>query len=74
MWEHINREYLEEQTAKEAVVAASKKIFEVNFQNCSEDYLAARELTASATVVVAKSRKVAHWLIYHTGHLVWLSQ
>ncbi|KAJ1404180.1 hypothetical protein SESBI_26777 [Sesbania bispinosa] len=57
MWEHINREYLEEQAAKEAAAAASKKNFEANFQNCSEDYLAARELAASATAAVAKSRK-----------------
>ncbi|RDX92235.1 Transcription factor IIIB 90 kDa subunit, partial [Mucuna pruriens] len=57
LWESANREYLEEQAAKEAAAAAYKKAFEANFENCSEDLLAARELAASAAEAVAKSRK-----------------
>ncbi|WVZ06778.1 hypothetical protein V8G54_020124 [Vigna mungo] len=57
LWEAANREYLEEQAAKEAIAAANKKAFEANFENCSEDLLAARELAASASEAVAKSRK-----------------
>jgi len=50
--------YFQEQAAKEAIAAANKKAFEANFENCSEDLLAARELAASASEAVAKSRKV----------------
>ncbi|XP_028208821.1 uncharacterized protein LOC114391986 isoform X7 [Glycine soja] len=57
LWETANREYLEEQAAKEAAAAASKKAFEAKFENCSEDILAARELAASSTEAVAKSKK-----------------
>nr|KYP63899.1 Transcription factor IIIB 90 kDa subunit [Cajanus cajan] len=57
LWETANQEYLEEQAAKEAAAAASKKAFEANFENCSEDLLAARELAASVNEAVAKSRK-----------------
>ncbi|KAG4927656.1 hypothetical protein JHK85_054142 [Glycine max] len=57
LWETANREYLEEQAAKEAAAAANKKAFEANFENCSEDLLAARELAASSAEAVAKSRK-----------------
>ncbi|KOM42830.1 hypothetical protein LR48_Vigan05g043400 [Vigna angularis] len=49
--ERVNRVY--EQAAKKAVATANKKAFEGNFGNCSEDFLAARELAAAA----AKSRK-----------------
>ncbi|XP_061356758.1 uncharacterized protein LOC133301158 isoform X2 [Gastrolobium bilobum] len=56
IWEKVNREYLEEQAAKEAAAAAAKKAFEANFENCSDDLLAARELAASAAAAVAKSR------------------
>ncbi|KAG5035358.1 hypothetical protein JHK85_010688 [Glycine max] len=56
LWEIANREYLEEQAAKEAAAAANKKAFEAKFENCSEDILAARELAASSTEAVAKSR------------------
>ncbi|KAG2405415.1 uncharacterized protein HKW66_Vig0046700 [Vigna angularis] len=58
LWEAVNREYLEEQAAKEALAAANKKAFEANFENCSEDLLAPRELAASASEAVAKSRKI----------------
>ncbi|KAL2335128.1 hypothetical protein Fmac_016341 [Flemingia macrophylla] len=57
LWENMNREYLEEQAAKEAAAEASKKAFEANFQNCSEDLLAARELAEYASAAAAKSRK-----------------
>ncbi|RZC29610.1 hypothetical protein D0Y65_001262, partial [Glycine soja] len=57
LWETTYREYLEEQAAKEAAAAASKKAFEAKFENCSEDILAARELAASSTEAVAKSKK-----------------
>ncbi|XP_057445716.1 transcription factor IIIB 60 kDa subunit [Lotus japonicus] len=57
IWEKMNREYLEEQAAKEAAAAAAKKAFEANFKNCSEDLLAAREFAASTAASVAKSRK-----------------
>ena len=50
--------FFQEQAAKEAAAAASKKAFEAKFENCSEDILAARELAASSTEAVAKSKKV----------------
>ncbi|XP_073132053.1 transcription factor IIIB 60 kDa subunit isoform X2 [Henckelia pumila] len=53
IWEEMNKEYLEEQAAKEA----AKKAFEVNFDNCSEDVQAAQKLSAAAAAAVAKSRK-----------------
>ncbi|KHN41410.1 hypothetical protein glysoja_047171 [Glycine soja] len=58
LWETTYREYLEEQAAKEVAAAINKKAFEAKFENCSEDILAARELAASSTEAVAKSRKV----------------
>ncbi|XLR48940.1 hypothetical protein HN51_033188 [Arachis hypogaea] len=54
IWENMNREYLEEQAAKEAAAAAAKKFAEAN---CSEEELAAREFAKSAADAVAKSRK-----------------
>ncbi|TKY62843.1 Transcription factor IIIB 70 kDa subunit [Spatholobus suberectus] len=57
LWERANREYLEEQAAKEAAAAANKKAFEANFENCSEDLLAARKFAASAVEAAKKSRK-----------------
>ncbi|WVZ06108.1 hypothetical protein V8G54_019454 [Vigna mungo] len=57
LWEAANSEYLEEEAAKKAIAEADKKAFEANFENCSEDLLAARELAASASEAVAKSRK-----------------
>ncbi|KAK7336311.1 hypothetical protein VNO77_16848 [Canavalia gladiata] len=56
-WENMNREYLEEQAAKEAAAAAAQKAFEANFENCSEDVRQARLLAQSAAEAVAKSRK-----------------
>ncbi|XP_028766914.1 transcription factor IIIB 90 kDa subunit-like isoform X1 [Neltuma alba] len=56
IWSEMNREYLEEQAAKEEAAAAAKEAFEANF-HCSEDMLAAKELAESAAAAVAKSRK-----------------
>lgn len=55
---------LQEQAAKEAAAAASKKAFEANFQNCSDDLIAARELALSSAASVAKSRKVTFESIF----------
>ncbi|KAL0558390.1 hypothetical protein IC582_002953 [Cucumis melo] len=57
IWEEMNREYLEEQAAKDAAAAAAKKAYEANFQNCSEDLKAAKDLAEAAAAAVAKSRK-----------------
>ncbi|CAL5193175.1 unnamed protein product [Lathyrus oleraceus] len=54
IWESANREYLEEQAAKEAAVAAEKKIYEENMKNCPVE---SRELYESTTAAVAKSKK-----------------
>lgn len=54
IWEMMNRDYLEEQAAKEAAIAAAKAAFEANLENCSD---AARELVAATAEAVAKSRK-----------------
>lgn len=61
---------LQEQAAKEAAAAAAKEAFEANFQNCSEDMLAAKELAESAAAAVAKSRKVTFMfcvVVFDTG-------
>jgi len=58
--------WFQEQAAKEAIAAANKKAFEANFENCSEDLLAARELAASASEAVAKSRKVLSEYFFET--------
>ncbi|XP_027068620.1 transcription factor IIIB 60 kDa subunit isoform X2 [Coffea arabica] len=57
IWEQMNKEYLEEQAAKEAAAEAARKAFEANLQNCSEDMQAAQKLAAAASAAVAKSRK-----------------
>ncbi|XP_039684017.1 transcription factor IIIB 90 kDa subunit isoform X2 [Medicago truncatula] len=54
IWENQNREYLEEQAAKEAAAAAQKKIYEANLENCPVE---SRELYESTTASVAKTRK-----------------
>ncbi|KAL3519769.1 hypothetical protein ACH5RR_017918 [Cinchona calisaya] len=51
IWEELNKEYLEEQAAKEAAAAAAFK----DFGEASDDVLAARKLAAAAAV--AKSRE-----------------
>ncbi|TYI47724.1 hypothetical protein E1A91_D13G194200v1 [Gossypium mustelinum] len=57
IWEEINREYLEEQAAKEAALAAAKEACMANYDKCPEDLQAAQELAAAAAEVVAKSKK-----------------
>ncbi|KAG1331298.1 transcription factor IIIB 60 kDa subunit [Cocos nucifera] len=57
IWEEMNREYLEEQAAKEAAAAAAKEAYEANFADCSEDLLAARELATATAEALAKSKK-----------------
>ncbi|XVF30705.1 hypothetical protein REPUB_Repub16aG0081400 [Reevesia pubescens] len=57
IWEEMNREYLEEQAAKEAAAAAAKEAYMANYDKCPEDLQAAQELAAAAAEVVAKSRK-----------------
>ncbi|XP_007029946.2 PREDICTED: transcription factor IIIB 90 kDa subunit [Theobroma cacao] len=57
IWEEMNREYLEEQAAKEAAAAAAKEANMANYDKCPEDLQAAQELAAAAAAVVAKSRK-----------------
>lgn len=54
IWETMNREYLEEQAAKEAEALSAKKSHEDILANCSED---AKKLSASADAAVAKSKK-----------------
>ncbi|KAJ9179861.1 hypothetical protein P3X46_008177 [Hevea brasiliensis] len=57
IWEEMNREYLEEQAAKEAAAAAAKEAWEANFKNCPEDMQAAKKLEAAVAAAVAKSKK-----------------
>ncbi|KAK6151417.1 hypothetical protein DH2020_014052 [Rehmannia glutinosa] len=57
IWEEMNKEYLEEQAAKEAAAIAAKKAYEANLSNCSGDVQAAQKLSAAAAAAVAKSRK-----------------
>ena len=51
--------FLQEQAVKEAAAAAAKKAYEANFENCSEDMKAAKDLADAAAAAVAKSRKVS---------------
>ncbi|KAG8649884.1 hypothetical protein MANES_08G152300v8 [Manihot esculenta] len=57
IWEEMNREYLEEQAAKEAAAAAAKEAWEATFKNCPEDVQAAKKLEAAVAAAVAKSKK-----------------
>ncbi|CAL9184947.1 unnamed protein product [Musa hybrid cultivar] len=57
IWEEMNKEYLEEQAAKEAAVAAAKEAYEANFADGTEDVLAAKELAEATAAALAKSRK-----------------
>ncbi|KAG8367748.1 hypothetical protein BUALT_Bualt16G0105100 [Buddleja alternifolia] len=57
IWEEMNKEYLEEQAAKEVAALAAKKAYEAQFSNCPEDVKAAQKLAAAAAAAVAKSRK-----------------
>ncbi|XP_031260275.1 transcription factor IIIB 60 kDa subunit isoform X2 [Pistacia vera] len=57
IWEEMNREYLEEQAAKEAAAAAAREAFEASFNGNPEELKAARELAAAAQANVAKYKK-----------------
>ncbi|KAL1551422.1 transcription factor IIIB 90 kDa subunit-like [Salvia divinorum] len=57
VWEEINREYLQEQAAKEDAALAAKRAFEANFVNCSGDVEGARQLAAAAAAAAAQNRK-----------------
>ncbi|XP_077232999.1 cyclin/Brf1-like TBP-binding protein isoform X2 [Tasmannia lanceolata] len=57
IWEELNKEYLEEQAAKEAAAAAAKEAFEANLKNCGPEMLSAKELLAATMEGVAKSRR-----------------
>ncbi|CAN4125992.1 unnamed protein product [Withania somnifera] len=54
IWETMNREYLEEQAAKEAAALEAKKQHESNLAKCPEEVL---KFVASAAASLAKSRK-----------------
>ncbi|KAG5627116.1 hypothetical protein H5410_012334 [Solanum commersonii] len=54
IWETMNREYLEEQAAKEAAVLEAKKQHEFILANCPEDV---QKFAAAAAASVAKSKK-----------------
>ncbi|VFQ85995.1 unnamed protein product [Cuscuta campestris] len=56
IWEKMNKEYLEEQEAKEAAALAEKKAFESKFTD-PEEMEAARKLAAAAAAAVSKSKK-----------------
>ncbi|KAL6997851.1 hypothetical protein U1Q18_007976 [Sarracenia purpurea var. burkii] len=58
IWEQMNREYIEEQAAKEAAAIAARKAYEETFSNCPEEMQAAQKLAAAAAAAVAKSRKL----------------
>ncbi|XP_044478923.1 transcription factor IIIB 60 kDa subunit-like isoform X2 [Mangifera indica] len=57
IWEEMNREYVEEQAAKEAAAAAAREAFEASFKGNPEELKAARELAAAAQANVAKYKK-----------------
>ncbi|MCD7472465.1 hypothetical protein HAX54_013712 [Datura stramonium] len=54
IWETMNREYLEEQAAKEAEALAAKKKHELILANCSED---AKKVSSLVATNLAKSKK-----------------
>ncbi|RVW34842.1 hypothetical protein CK203_078004 [Vitis vinifera] len=62
IWEAMNKEYLEEQAAKEAAAAAAKEAYEASFKDNPEGLKAAQELAAATAAAVAKSRKVWEWM------------
>ncbi|XP_038725437.1 transcription factor IIIB 60 kDa subunit isoform X2 [Tripterygium wilfordii] len=57
IWEEMNREYLEEQAAKEAAAAVAKQAYDANIGNCPEGLQAARDFAAATEAAVQKSRK-----------------
>ncbi|KAJ4840287.1 hypothetical protein Tsubulata_023408 [Turnera subulata] len=57
IWEEMNKEYLEEQTAKEAAEAAIREAWFEKFKNSPERLEAAKELEAALAEAAAKSKK-----------------
>ncbi|KAB5520361.1 hypothetical protein DKX38_024680 [Salix brachista] len=57
IWEEMNREYLQEQEAKEAASVTLKEAWEENFKNCPEDLQAAKKLDAAVKAELAKTKK-----------------
>ncbi|CAN6481577.1 unnamed protein product [Victoria cruziana] len=56
IWTEMNKEYLEEQAAKEAAIAAAQAAYEANLSNCA-DMPGAFEVAAVAAAAVAKLKK-----------------
>ncbi|XP_078428083.1 cyclin/Brf1-like TBP-binding protein isoform X2 [Wolffia australiana] len=57
IWEKMNKEFIEEQAAKEAAAAAAKEAYEAAFANCSDEVRAAQELAIAAAEAAARTRK-----------------
>ncbi|XP_065852522.1 transcription factor IIIB 60 kDa subunit-like isoform X2 [Euphorbia lathyris] len=57
IWEEMNREYLEEQAAKEAFEAAKLAAWEADFKGRPEDMQNAKELKAALAKAFAKEKK-----------------
>ncbi|KAK1386361.1 hypothetical protein POM88_024096 [Heracleum sosnowskyi] len=55
--EELNREYVEEQLAKEAVAAAAKEAYEEHLRNCPKDMEDARKLAADVAVAMEQTKK-----------------
>ncbi|KAM0940129.1 putative transcription factor TFIIB, brf1, TBP-binding domain-containing protein [Dioscorea sansibarensis] len=58
IWEEMNKEYLEEQAAKEAAAVAAKKAQDALLANLSGECLSSEDLAAATAAALAKSRKV----------------
>ncbi|XP_031494718.1 transcription factor IIIB 60 kDa subunit-like [Nymphaea colorata] len=56
IWTEMNKEYLEEQAAKAAAIAAAQAAYEANLSNCA-DMPGAFEVAAMAAAAVAKFKK-----------------
>ncbi|XP_031391466.1 transcription factor IIIB 60 kDa subunit-like [Punica granatum] len=57
IWEKMNREYLEEQAAKEAAAAAAREACATNFKGTPEELQAAQELATATAAALAKAKK-----------------
>uniref|UniRef100_A0A1D1ZC65 Transcription factor IIIB subunit n=2 Tax=Anthurium amnicola TaxID=1678845 RepID=A0A1D1ZC65_9ARAE len=57
IWETVNKDFIEEQAAKEAAAAAAKEAYDATFANCSDEIRSAQELAAASAAAAAKSRK-----------------
>ncbi|KAK9086985.1 hypothetical protein Syun_029379 [Stephania yunnanensis] len=54
----MNKEYLEEQAAKEAVTAAAEEAYLANFEHGSEELFASQELVAAAAAAIGEIKKM----------------